>query len=213
MSSNPEQIRADIEATRAELSRDVNALAQTVSPGNIAARQKEKVASAVTGVKDRTTTAVFGAKDAVMGKADHVQSASGDALQTTGEAMQTTGEAISSAPHLARQGAKGNPLAAGLIALGVGWLAGSLLPATRVERQAADTLKAKAAPLVQEVSDLAKETAQGLQEPAKEAIAQVQTAGTDALQTVKDEGTTTASDLAGTAKEGAQNVRQTSQSS
>jgi len=206
MSSNPEQIKAEIEATRAELSRDVDTLAQTVSPANVAARQKQKVSSAVTGVKDRASTAVFGAKGTVMGKADQVQSASGNAVQSTGEA-------ISSAPQLARQGAQGNPLAAGMIALGVGWLAGSLLPATRAERQAAGTLKEKAAPLVQEVSELAKETAQGLQEPAKEAVEQIKSAGTDAIATVKDEGTTTAADVAGTAKQSAQNVRQTGPSS
>lgn len=206
MSSNPEQIKAEIEATRAELSRDVDTLAQTVSPANVAARQKQKVSSAVTGVKDRASTAVFGAKGTVMGKADQVQSASGNAVQSTGEA-------ISSAPQLARQGAQGNPLAAGMIALGVGWLAGSLLPATRAERQAAGTLKEKAAPLVQEVSELAKETAQGLQEPAKEAVEQIKSAGTDAIATVKEEGTTTASDVAGTAKQSAQNVRQTRPSS
>lgn len=197
MSSNPDQIRADIEATRAELSRDVDTLTQTLSPANIAARQKEKVTSAVTGVKDKTTTTIFGARDTVMGKAGQVQSASG--------------EAISSAPQIARNGAQGNPLAAGMIALGIGWLVGSLLPASRAERRAADTLKEKAAPLAQEVSEMAKETAQGLQEPAKEAMGQVKSAGSDALQTVKEEGSTTASDVADTAKQGTQNVRQTSQ--
>ena len=206
MTNDPEQIKAEIEATRAELSRDVNTLAQTVSPANVAARQKQKVTSAVTGVKDKATTAVFGAKDAVTGKVDQVQSSSGDA-------MASTGEAITAAPQMVKQGAQGNPLAAGMIALGIGWLAGSLLPATRAERQAASTLKDKAAPLVQEVADMAKETAQGLQEPAKEAVEQVKSAGTDALQTVKEEGTTTAADVAGTAKEGAQNVKEASQSS
>jgi hypothetical protein len=184
MSSNPDQIKADIEATRVELSRDVDALAQTVSPANVAARQKEKVASAVTGVKDRATTTIFGAKDTVMGKAEQVQSASGDAFQNSGEA-------ITSAPQMVKQGAQGNPLAAGMIALGIGWLAGSLLPATRAERQAASTLKEKAAPLVQDVSDMAKESAQGLQVPAKDAAEQIKSAGADALQTVKEEGTTT----------------------
>lgn len=202
MSSNPDQIKADIEATRAELSRDVDNLAQAVSPANVAARQKEKVTSAVTGVKDRATTSVFGARDSVMGKADQVQS-------STGGAMASTGEAITSAPQMAKQGAQGNPLAAGLIALGAGWLLGSLLPATRTERQAAATLKDSAAPLAQELSDIAKETAQGLQEPAKEAAGQIKSAGTDALQTVKDEGTTTANDVAGTAKQGAHDMNQT----
>ena len=206
MTSNPEQIKADIEVTRAGLSRNVDALAETVRPGNVAARQKDKVTAAVFGVKDKASSAVFGAKDAVMDSASQVQSASG-------EALQSTGEVITSAPQAARQGAQGNPLAAGLIALGVGWLAGSLLPATRVERQAADTLKEKAAPLVAEVSDMAKESAQNLQEPAKEAVAEVKAAGVDAVQMVKEEGSSTVSDVVDTAKEGAQNVQQARQSS
>jgi len=206
MTSNPEQIKAEIAATRADLSRNVDALAETVRPGNVAARQKDKLTSAVFGAKDKASSAVFGAKDAVAGSASQVQSGSGDALQSTGEL-------ITSAPRAARQGAQGNPLAAGLIALGVGWLAGSLLPATRVERQAADTLKEKAAPLVQEVSDMAKETAQNLQEPAKEAVAEVKAAGVDAVQVVKEDGSSTASDVVDTAKEGAQNVQQASHSS
>ena len=206
MSSNPDQIKAEIAATRADLSRNVDALAETVRPGNVAARQKDKITSAVFGAKDKASSAVFGAKDAVVDSASQVQSASGDALQSTGEL-------ITSAPQAARQGAQGNPLAAGLIALGAGWLVGSLLPATRIERRAADTLKDRAAPLVQEVSDMAKESAQNLQEPAKEAVAEVKAAGLDAVQTVKEEGGASVSGVVDTAKEGAQNVQQASHSS
>lgn len=201
MNSNPEQIKADIAATRADLSRNVDALAETVRPGNVAARQKDKVTSAVFGAKDKAASAVFGAKDAVVDSANQIQSASG-------EALQSTGEVLTSAPQAARQGTQGNPLAAGLIALGVGWLAGSLLPATRIERQAAGTLKDKAAPLVAEVSDMAKESAANLQEPAKEAAAEVKAAAVDAVATVKEEGTSSVSDVVDTAKEGAQTLQQ-----
>ena len=58
MTNDPEQIKADIEVTRAELSRDVDALAETVRPANVVQRQKDKV-----------TSKVFGAKDSVMGGA------------------------------------------------------------------------------------------------------------------------------------------------
>ena len=205
MTNNTEQIKADIEATRADLSQDVDALAQTVRPANVARRQKNKARSAVFGAKDKAKSAVFGAKDTVMSSVSQVQSASGDALQSTGEA-------ISSAPQVARQRAEGNPLAAGLIALGVGWLAGSLVPATRVERQAADALKKQAAPLTQEVSDMTKEAVQNLQEPAKEAVAQVKSTGADAVHAVREEGGSSAADLADTAKEGVQNIQESSHS-
>ena len=51
--SDPEEIRADIERTRTELSRDVDALGEKVKPGNVARRQVDRVRSGVTSVKDR----------------------------------------------------------------------------------------------------------------------------------------------------------------
>ena len=53
MSTDPDQIREDIERTRAELSSDVDALTDKVSPSQVAQRQADKVRSAVTDVKDR----------------------------------------------------------------------------------------------------------------------------------------------------------------
>ena len=60
MSENPDVIRADIEATRARLGTNVDAVADKVTPSNIVHRQTDKV-------KD----AVFGVKEKVMGAADH----------------------------------------------------------------------------------------------------------------------------------------------
>ena len=199
MTNDPDQIKADIEATRADLSRNVDALAETVRPANVVQRQKDKV-----------TTKVFGAKDS--GPSDAMGTAA-SAQSSTGDALHTTGDAISSAPHAARQQTQGNPLAAGLIALGVGWLVGSLLPASRVERQAADTLKEKAAPLAHEVTEMAKESAQNLQEPARQAVEEVKSTGTEAVETVKAEGTSTAADVKDSATESAQNVKQSQQTS
>ena len=204
MTNDPDQIKADIEATRADLSRNVDALAETVRPANVVQRQKDKVTTKVFGAKDRG--AARRPKDSVMGTAASAQSSTGDALHTTGDA-------ISSAPHAARQQTQGNPLAAGLIALGVGWLVGSLLPASRVERQAADTLKEKAAPLAHEVTEMAKESAQNLQEPARQAVEEVKSTGTEAVETVKAEGTSTAADVKDSATESAQNVKQSQQTS
>ena len=42
-SNDPDQIRADIERTRAELSHNVDTLGDTVNPRNIASRQVDKV--------------------------------------------------------------------------------------------------------------------------------------------------------------------------
>ena len=52
-SNDPDEIRAEIEYTRAALSDDVDALADTANPKKIAQRQVDKAKDAVVGVKDR----------------------------------------------------------------------------------------------------------------------------------------------------------------
>src|SRR6478735_9197068 len=53
MSENPDAIRADIEATRARLGTNVDAVADKVTPSNIVHRQTDKVREAVFGVKEK----------------------------------------------------------------------------------------------------------------------------------------------------------------
>ena len=52
-SNDPDEIRAEIEQTRAALSDDVDALTDTANPKNIAKRQVDKAKDAVVGVKER----------------------------------------------------------------------------------------------------------------------------------------------------------------
>src|SRR5215216_2042293 len=168
MTNDPDQIRAEIERTRENLSSNVNALADEVNPKNIAHRQVDKVSS--------------------------------------------VGDAASGAPSQVRAKAQGNPLAAGVIAFGVGWLVSSLLPATAKEREAAEQLKQAAQPIAQEAQSLAKEVAGNLKEPAQEAVQSVKGTATDAAQTVKQEGTSAAQDVKTDAQSAKDNVQESRQS-
>jgi hypothetical protein len=51
MTSDPDQIREQIEQTRTSLSEDVNTLADTVNPAHLAKRKAASARSAVRGVK------------------------------------------------------------------------------------------------------------------------------------------------------------------
>ncbi len=186
MSENPDAIRADIEATRARLSSDVDAVADKVTPSHIVQRQTDKV-------KD----AVFGVKDKVMGAAEH-----------TGGNLSDAGSAIGDAPSQLKNKAQGNPLAAGIIAFGAGLLISSLIPASEKEREAADALKTAAEPLTTELTDAAKEVASGLKEPAQEAFENVKSTATEATEHVKNEGQDAASDVKDRAAEAKDNVQQ-----
>ena len=76
MTTDPDQIRQDIEATRESLSSDVNTLNEKVNPSVIVARQKTRARGKIRSVKERVMgsasnggTQVSGAMGAVQDKA------------------------------------------------------------------------------------------------------------------------------------------------
>ena len=176
-SNDPDVIRAQIQATRAGLSNDVNELGDKVSPGQIAKRQRDKVSGAVMGVKD------------------HIMGSAADAKSSTGDAMASVGDTLSDAPGKVARQTQGSPLAAGLIAFGTGLLLSALIPASRPEAQAAAAIKDQAQPLVDQLTEAGKDAAGHLQEPAQQALESVKSTASDAVDTVKDEGVSAASDV------------------
>jgi hypothetical protein len=193
-SNNPEELRTEIEQTRANLSQNVNALGEAVTPGAIARRQVDKVKGAGVGVKDK-----------IMGSADDARSSVSGSASGLGD---SAGNMAGNAQQSARRKTQGNPLAAGLIALGAGWLVGSLLPASEKERQAAATVKEKAQPVVSEAQSLAKDAAQNLQQPAQDAVDSVKATAQDAAETVKSEGQTAGQDVKASVQDSKETVQQ-----
>lgn len=190
MSENPDVIRADIEATRARLGTNVDAVADKVTPSHIVQRQT-----------DRVRDAVFGAKENVMGAADHTAG-------TAGAHLSDAGAAIGDAPAQVKTKTQGNPMAAGLIAFGAGLLVSSLIPASTKEREAADALKTAAEPLTTELTEAAKHVAEGLKEPAQEAMENVKATAADATEHVKAEGQGAVADVKDRTAEAKDNVQQ-----
>ena len=191
MSNDPEQIRREIERTRSELSDNVNALGDKVNPGSIAKRQVGRVRGAATSVKD-----------AVLGSA-------ADAADTSQRVVGDVGDAVADAPTAVARKAQGSPIAAGLIAFGAGLLVSSMLPASRVEQQAAEAVKDTAQPLVEDVTDTAQSIAGNLKEPAQQAIEEVKSTATDAAATVKDDATSAADDVKAQAQDSKNTLQQT----
>ncbi|MDF9752284.1 DUF3618 domain-containing protein [Arthrobacter sp. ES3-54] len=201
MSENPDVIRADIEATRARLGTNVDAVADKVTPSHIVQRQTDKV-------KENVKDAVFGVKEKVMGAADHTADNVHSAAGSAGAHVSDAGSAVAAAPTQLKAKTQGNPLAAGLIAFGAGLLVSSLIPASQKEREAADALKTAAEPLTTELTDAAKHVAEGLKEPAQEAMENVKATAADATEHVKAEGQTAVADVKDRTAEAKDNVQQ-----
>ncbi len=237
-SNDPEQIRREIERTQAALSTDVNALTDKVTPSRIAQRRVDAVRGTANRWKDKVMgsdpaphdsagrPATYGrvgdpsptdrarhlagtASDSISGTA---QSAASTISETASQAASTVQGAVQEAPHAVVRQTRGNPLAAGLIAFGAGWLVSSLLPASQREQQLAQQAKERASELSQPVAEAAKEVAvemrDNLQEPAQQALESVRASATDAGQTVAEEGRSAAQDVHGHAQDAAETVRQ-----
>ena len=118
--------------------------------------------------------------------------AAGEKASVVQEKALAAQDTISAAPAQLRRQTAGNPLAVGLIAVGAGWLVGSLLPASSAEERAAAKIKEAATPAV---TGAVKDAAATLQDSAKQAAESVKATAADAATTVKDETANSAHDL------------------
>jgi hypothetical protein len=199
MAQSPEEVRQEIADTRENLSRDVDALAEKVSPGRIMQRRMDRTKGRLRSLKDR-----------VMGDDSSSTQRSGVSVGAT---VSDAADTVARAPALARQQTEGNPLAAGLIAFAGGWLISSLLPPSRAEQQAAQAVQDKAAdlaePIKTELSEVATEMRDNLQPSAQEAVQSVQETATNAAAAVKDETSSAADSVKDDTKKSAQQIRET----
>jgi gas vesicle protein len=191
-----EQLTRDIEARRAELSRDIDALTDKVSPAQIMERRKEATRSRFRSMRDT-----------VMGSAQDTRHSAGSSMSNAADSV--TSGAQGAVDTIERR-TEGNPLAAGLIAFGAGWLISSLMPTSEKEASAAQKLvkTAKDSPLVEEAKSVGQEMGQNLKESATEAAQEVKGTAQESVDTVKQEGQSSADTVKQEGQERAQHVQQ-----
>ena len=227
-SNDPDEIRADIERTRATLSDDVDDLAESVKPKSVARRQVDKVKDAVGNVKDRvmgsdeddySTSSTVGdkasaARDTVADRAYAAKDAVADkayaAKDTVSEKASDAADAVREAPATLKRRAQGNPLAAGVIAFGLGMLVSSLIPSSEKERQAVSTLQENLEPVKQKATEVARDMGESLRPAAQEAAESVKSTAQEGVESVKQEGQSAAQDVKGQARDSKDTVQQQS---
>lgn len=189
MSTDPDQLRRDIERTQRHLGADVDALTEKVTPSRIVDRRVNRARRSLTSMKGR----VMGtASDAT----NQVSSTASTVADKASSAVSSAGEAVGDAPRAVRRQTQGNPLAAGLIAFGVGWLTASLLPPSRKEQQLAEQAKDLAQEhVVPAVGEAAEQLRDDLREPVEQAVDSVRSTAQDAGGTVMDETRSAARDV------------------
>jgi ElaB/YqjD/DUF883 family membrane-anchored ribosome-binding protein len=171
--SSPEQIQQEIEATRENLRSDVDRFTEKVSPGRVVSRRVDRVKSGAGAVRER-----------VMG-------ALPDTSQVK-ESASSVGETAASAPAMVRRQTQGSPLAAGVVAFGIGMILSAMVPATEQEQDLAEAAEEKVRGPVQ---DKAGEIAGELREPAQQAVQQVKQAAGQAASDTADQARSSAEDV------------------
>ena len=186
MGQSADELKHEIEGTRAELSDTLDAIGDRVSPGRVLARRKNRMVGGLQSVKDRVMGPLAAAKDG--------------ATDGAGSVVDTIG----STPDAIRHQAQGSPLAAGAIAFGVGFLVAAVFPPSAAEQHAAEELMDRAEPLKDDVVAAGRELAGVAKDAAKEAADEVRTsasAGKDAVADTVRTGVESATATAGDAVE------------
>jgi gas vesicle protein len=182
MGQDPDAIRQDIEQTRAEMSDTVEAVGYKA---DVPSRAKEAVSDKVESVRSKVSDTATRAKEAVAGTA----SRAGDVTPGSGEVKQRTRQVAGVA--------KENPLGLAIGAVAVGFLAGLVVPSTRVEDE-------RLGPVADQVKDKVKETGQEALDRGRQVAQDVAGSAADtARQSAKEQG----QELADSAKQNAQDVK------
>jgi gas vesicle protein len=168
MGEDPDRIRAEIEQTRAEMGETVDALGYK------------------TDVKARAKDSIQDKKESVMGVASSAKERLVGAGQSVGDATPDSDQ-VKRQARRAKSVAQENPLGLAVGAVAVGFLAGTLIPSTRVEDE-------KLGEMSDDVIERAKQTGQEALERGKQ-VAQ------DAAETAKDSGREHAEELKETARQ------------
>ena len=183
MGEDPDRIRREIEQTRADMGETVDALGYK------------------TDVKARAKDSIQDKKESVMGVASSAKERLVGAGQTVGDKTPDSDQ-VKHQARRAKSVAQENPLGLAVGAVAVGFLAGMLIPSTRIEDE-------KMGAISDDVIDRAKETGQEALERGKQVA---QEAAQSAQETVKDSGQQHAEALKGTAQDHAQEAASSARS-
>ena len=187
MGEDPDRIRAQIEQTRAEMEGTVDALGHKA---DVKTRAKESLQDTRDSAKESVVGATRNVREKLVGAKDSVSDSAGEATPDP--------EQIKHQARRAKGLAQENPVGLALGAVAVGFVAGLLIPSTRVEDD-------KLGEVSDQVVEKAKETGQEALEHGKQVA---QETAQSAQETLKDSAQQHGQEVKETAQENAQQATQ-----
>ncbi len=210
MSEQPEDLRRDIARTRAEMDQTLAQIEDRVSPSRIKERQVDRFR----GRWERTRDAVMGSDGPDVGEragevGDQMSQRADQIGERASEMTDRAGERARQVPERAEEVTRGNPLAAGLIAFGLGALVGSLAPSSAPERQLASGLRDEfEEPVKSELQAAGGAVKEDLQEHAQQAVEETKQTARDAADRTTEEARGRAEEVRNEAERAADNVQE-----
>jgi hypothetical protein len=212
MGQSAQQVRADIERTREDLGQDLDAIGDKISPRQAVRRRTDRVQSKLTVMRERVMGSAESARSTVSSEGSSVtgsvRDAASDVASSVGDAASGAADAVRHAPDVVKKQTEGNPMAVGLIAFGLGALAGTILPSTQTEKSMAPQLRERVVePMKESVSEAAREVGQDLRGSAEEAADRLKQSAQGGAQRLTDETRQRMEDVNSEAQKGAGEVR------
>jgi len=122
-------------------------------------------------------------------------------------------DTVAETPAAVREQTQGNPIAAGLVAFGLGLLVAAVFPPSAKEKELAQTVKEQVQPVTDQIVAAGQEVVENLAEPAQAAFDSVKESAAEAVQHVQQEGSEAASDVQEAMRDSADTLAETAQQS
>lgn len=193
MGATAEELRGELAVERASIGADLEAIGDRVSPGRIVQRRRAATRQRFDGLRER-----------IMGTAEDLRDAT---TAPVSGAASSVAETMSAAPQALRRSTGGNPLAAGLVAFGVGLVVATLLPETETEHRLAEKVQPQLEELASTAGQAAQEVVEAVKPAAEEAMQEMKQGAQEAVGHVKKQGTHAVSETTDQAKTSAQQAR------
>jgi hypothetical protein len=175
----------------------LDAIGDRLSPERMVERRKAAVGQRFRSIKD----SVMGSPGYREPTSERLRSRAENAVQSASDAVQSATQRVENAPQAVAEQARGNPIAAGIVAFGAGMLLATVLPTSRTEHRIVEEAKPQLQNAAGELKQAGRDVAADAKEHARDAVQEVKAAGADATENVRDQAT-----------ESAQQVRDTTRS-
>ena len=199
MVERSDELRQDIEYRRESIGQTVDQIENRVNPRRVAARGSYRLRRRLIDMKDRIMGNdnpdypwQAGYSNRTQSEERTLSDRAAELGTAASEGVSKAADQVSKVPDVVRSKTRGNPLAAGLIAMGSGLLVGSLLPGTRAERRLVEQAEPALAQAQAEVKETGREIADDLKDSARTAAEEIKGTAQEAGERIREQTRDTA---------------------